>query len=309
MTFSKIAIVGAGAIGCYYGARLARAGQRVHFLMRGDLPAVRERGLRVSLPTESFELKPVKAHGSADELGPADLIIVGLKTTANGQIESLLRPLLHPQSTLLTLQNGLGSDELLAETFGAERVVGGLCFICVNRVAPGEILCIEPGSVAFGEFERPAGDRVRAISEMFSAAGVKSIVGDNLAQLRWRKLVWNVPFNGLSIAAGGLTTDRILADPALEFEVRGLMAEVIGAAAKLGFMLPDGLIDQQIAMTRPMGAYRPSSLIDYLEGREVEVESIWGEPLRRAKKAGAALPRLEALYARIKELTGKARQP
>ena len=136
---------------------------------------------------------------------------------------------------------------------------------------------------------------------------MKCSSSDNLAELQWKKLVWNVPFNGLSIAAGGITTDLILASAELEALVRLLMTEVIEAAAVLGHQIPRTLIEKQIASTRPMGAYRPSSLIDYLEGREVEVEAIWGEPLRRARQAGAAVPRLEMLYALLKRLTAVER--
>ena len=285
-----------------------RSGEAVRFLMRSDAEAVRRRGLRVTSPREEFALSPVAVCETAAEVGPVDLVIVGLKTTANDQIESLLRPLLHERTAILTLQNGLGADELLGALFGAERVLGGLCFICVNRTGPGEIFCLQPGSVSFGEFGRPAGEREHALAEMFSRAGVKTQVGDNLGELRWKKLVWNVPFNGLSIAAGGITTDRILADPRLEDQVRVLMAEVISAAAKLGFSIPQEMIEQQIQATRKMGAYRPSSLIDYLDGREVESESIWGEPLRRAQKAGASVPRMEALYATIRRLVGERKR-
>ena len=304
----KIAIIGPGAIGCYYGCRLANIGENVHFLMRSDLAAVQTSGrLRVKLPKEEIVVSAPQVHGSPEEIGPCDLVIIALKTTANRVFEDLIRPLLHEHTMILTLQNGLGSDEQLANLFGAERVLGGLCFICVNRTAPGEILCIEPGSVGFGEFGRPIGERLRKIVAMFERSGVKCSMGDNLAELRWKKLVWNVPFNGLSIAAGGITTDLILASPELENLVRALMAEIIEAAALLGYVIPRALIEKQITTTRPMGAYRPSSLIDYLEGREVEVESIWGEPLRRAQKVGAAVPRLEMLYALLKRLTSVRR--
>ncbi len=296
----KIAIVGSGAIGGYYGARLARVGEAVRFLMRRDLDDVRRRGLHVRVLDEEFWLPRVQVAASTAEIGPCDLVVIGLKTTANDQLPRLLPPLLHEHTVLLTLQNGLGGDEFLAAEFGAERVVGGLCFICVNRVAPGEIVCTAPGTLSLAEFGRPASDRVRDLAARFTSAGVKTHVGDDLAALRWRKLVWNVPFNGLAIARGGITTDRILADPQLEAEARALMHEVIEAAAALGFSLPESLVGQQIAATRPMGAYKPSSLIDYLEGREVEVESIWGEPVRRARAAGAAVPHMEALYAELR---------
>jgi 2-dehydropantoate 2-reductase len=300
----RIAIVGSGAIGCYYGCRLAYSGEDVHFLMRGDLAEVRAGGrMRITLPKEKIVVSAPQVHGSPAEIGPCDLVIVALKTTANATFENLIRPLLHERTAILTLQNGLGSDEQLAGLFGAERVLGGLCFICVNRTAPGEILCIEPGTVAFGEFGRAVSQRLRSVVTMFENAGVRCTTGDNLAELRWKKLVWNVPFNGLAIAAGGITTDLILASPELENLVRVLMAEIIDAAAKLGYTVPHSFIEKQISSTRPMGPYRPSSLIDYLDGREVEVESIWGEPLRRAQKAGASVPRLEMLYALLKQLT------
>jgi 2-dehydropantoate 2-reductase len=304
-TNPKIAIVGSGAIGGYYGCRLASAGADVRFLLRSDLEAVRASGrMRVQLPkAQEIVIPSPKIYGTPEEIGPCDLVIIALKTTANGVFEKLIRPLLKNDTMLLTLQNGLGSDEQLASLFGAERVLGGLCFICVNRTAPGEILCIEPGAVAFGEFGRPIGERLCALVALFERSGVKCSASDNLAELRWKKLVWNVPFNGLAIAAGGITTDKILASAELESQVHALMTEVVEAAAKFGYVIPQAFIEKQISSTRPMGPYRPSSLIDYLDGREVEVESIWGEPLRRAQQAGAAVPRLEMLYALLKKLT------
>lgn len=303
--FANIVVVGSGAVGCYYGARLRRSGEDVGFVMRRDLAVVRERGLRVRVredgKDEEVVLTNVRCAAAPEELGPADLVVVALKTTANGELEALVGPLLHERTTILTLQNGLGSDELLASLFGAERVVGGLCFVCVNRIGPGVVHCTQPGSLSLAEFGRPAGERVQALAVMFERAGVRCVVGDSLEELRWRKLVWNVPFNGLAIAAGCLTTDRILADPRLEAEVRALMGEVVAAAAAIGHRIPAGFLDSQIAMTRPMGAYRPSSLIDFEEGREVEVESIWGEAVRRARRAGADVPRMEALYAALCE--------
>ena len=305
-TNPKIAIVGSGAIGTYYGCLLANTGADVHFLLRSDLEAVRAKGsLRLQTPKGEIVVAAPKIYGTTEEIGPCDLVIIALKTTANGVFEKLIRPLLKDDTAILTLQNGLGSDEQLAALFGAERVLGGLCFICVNRTAPGEILCIEPGALAFGEFGRPISERLRAIVALFERSGVKCSASDNLAELRWKKLVWNVPFNGLAIAAGGITTDKILASPELENQVRALMTEVIEAAAKFGYVIPQAFIEKQISSTRPMGPYRPSSLIDFLEGREVEVESIWGEPLRRAKAAGIAMPRLETLYATLKKLTSK----
>src|SRR5690606_2345885 len=156
--------------------------------------------------------------------------------------------------------------------------------IAVNRVGPGELLGFKtPGSITLGEYGRPAGSRARAIAAQFEQAGVPCAAVDCLEEARWRKLAWHMPFNGPAIAAGGLPTDRILADPRLAAEVRALMAEVVQAAAARGIRIPDDFVQGQIDVTGPMGAYKPSSAIDFLAKKPVEVEAIWGEPLRRAQ--------------------------
>jgi 2-dehydropantoate 2-reductase len=158
--------------------------------------------------------------------------------------------------------------------------------------------------LTLGEFGRPVLDRTRVLAALFTGAGVDCRPVDSLAEARWRKLVWNIPFNGLTLAHQ-ITVQDIMADPARRAEVRGLMDEVAGAARRLGFTVPEEFIQAQIEVSRPMGAYRPSSLVDYLAGREVEIEPIWGEPLRRAQAAGVAMPRLARLYAQLKEVTAR----
>jgi 2-dehydropantoate 2-reductase len=295
-----IAIVGSGAIGLYYGARLARGGARVRFLMRGDLAAVRARGsVVVHEDGSTFELRPVEAFGHSDELGAVDLAIVTLKTTANAELATLLHPLIGPGTHVLTLQNGLGADERIAEIVGAERVLGGLAFIASTRTGPGEVTCYHPGSITLGEFGRPVSDRTRALANQFTDAGITMNLVDELLAARWRKLVWNIPFNGLAVTSNA-TTDYLCANPALAAEVRALMCEVQAASAAFGFPIPDEFLRQMFDVTPPMGAYQPSSLVDYRAGREVEVEAIWGEPLRRAQARGVAVPRLAALYKTLK---------
>lgn len=303
--FQRIAIVGAGSMGLYFGGRLALGGADVQFLMRSDLDAVRQRGGAIKLHEKNGtkKIEKISAFAHPSEIGPVDLVIVTLKTTANNELSRLLPPLLGPHTTILTLQNGLGSDEELATLFGAERVIGGLASIASTRIAPGEVRCFHVGSVLLGEFGRAPIERTHKLAERMQKAGFSNArVVDNLTDARWRKLVWNVPFNGLTIAAG-VTTDHLCADPLLANEVRALMVEVQSAAAQLGHNIPDEFLQQQFDITPPMGAYQPSSLVDFLAKREVEVESIWGEPLRRATAAGAQVPKLELLYALLKTLT------
>ena len=128
---------------------------------------------------------------------------------------------------------------------------------------------------------------------------------EDLALERWRKLVWNIPFNGLTIAAGGIDVARLLADPGLNHLAEQLMREVIGIASMLGHEIPASFVDDLMAKTRNMGSYRPSSLVDFLEGREVEVEAIWGEPYRQGVTSGADSGRLETLYRLIHALASE----
>jgi 2-dehydropantoate 2-reductase len=300
----KFAVVGAGAIGQYYGARLQRAGHEVALLVRGDREALRGRGaITVREKAGEFTVAPLVVAGTTTEIGLVDVVLVTLKATANGLLAEALPRLLGPGTAVVTLQNGLGHEEGLAELVGADRVLGGLCFIGVNRTAPGELQGFHtPGSMTLGEYGRPAGERCRTIAGAFQAAGVKCLAVDDLHAARWRKLIWNIPFNGLTVAAGGVPTDVICADPALAAEARALMDEVAAAAAAHGVCIPEKFIAGQMEVTPPMGPYKPSSLVDYLAGREVEVEPIWGEPLRRARAAGVATPRLALLYALLRRL-------
>ncbi|PYI84161.1 MAG: hypothetical protein DMF09_09145 [Verrucomicrobia bacterium] len=146
---------------------------------------------------------------------------------------------------------------------------------------------------------------------MFATCGINCSVTDDLALERWRKLVWNIPFNGLSILAGGISTAEILADDSLRRATLVLMDEVIDTANKCGYALDKTVAEEHIKRTETLGAYKPSSLFDWENGKPLEIEAIWGEPLRRAAAAGANTPRLEIIYALLKSLDARrdARQP
>lgn len=297
----RIAIVGAGAIGSFYGAKLARAGSDVHFLLRSNLETVRRAGICVRGKDEDFRLAEVQAYGNTAEIGPCDLVLVALKTTSNAALVDLIPPLLHPRTMLLTLQNGLGNEAFLAKHFGAERVLGGLCFVCLNHVAPGVIEHYDIGRVTIGEYRGAPHPRTHEVVGLFTHAGVNCAAVENLALERWRKLVWNIPFNGLAVTAG-VATDAILNDPELHCIALDLMHEVINAANRCGIALPHAEAEVQMQRTHSLGAYKPSTLIDFEAGRPLEIEAIWGEPLRLARAADIETPRLEELYERLRRM-------
>jgi len=319
----KIAVVGCGALGSFYGALLCRAGHETHFLLRSDYNAVRERGVNIRSVSGDFHVRPISTRDPR-EIGPSDLVLIALKTTANAALPVLLPPLVGSQTAVLTLQNGLGNEAAVAALVGKEKTLGGLCFVCLNRVAPGEILHVAHGAVVMGEFGRAPLPRTRDIAQTIAASGVPCSVAENLEAAHWEKLVWNIPFNGLGVAGAAgfdaveqgrvipgrklgpcLTTDLLLDKSRWEKLVRELMMETIRAAHGLGLAVPDSAADRQIERTRDMGAYKASTLIDFERGQELELESLFLEPLRQARKAGVDCPRLAALCAVLQELRVK----
>ena len=185
---------------------------------------------------------------------------------------------------------------------GAERVLGGLCFIALNRSSRTEIERYAYGHIVLGEFDRPSQPRTRKVAAEFTRAAVTCTVVDDLALERWRKLIWNIPLNGLSILGGGIDTAAIIGDKDLRQAMLGLMDEVIAAAQKCGHPLPSDAWREHVKRTETMGAYKPSTLQDWEAGRPLEIEPIWGEPLRRAVAAGGQMPRTEMIYAVLKKL-------
>ncbi len=306
-TFKRVAIVGSGAIGLYYGGRLAEAGEDVSFLVRSDYDSLMTNGLQVTSIHGDFHLPQINARRTPQEIGPVDLVIVAWKATANDQLATILPPLLHAGTQVLTLQNGLGNCERIAEIVGPERVLGGLCFVCINRTAAGQVEHSGGGRMTLGEWLPDSQGRLLELVKRFKAANIPAVGVDHLVKSQWEKLVWNIPFNGLSVAEGGVTTDVLLSSQKLEQELRALMVEVIAGARGLGLDLADELISYNIDRTYPMGSYRTSSMIDFVEGRELEVEPIWGEPLRRAMAAGVEMPHTAALLQRIRERLSGAR--
>ena len=298
----RIGVIGSGAIGSYYGAKLVHGRSDVHFLMRGNLSEVRHAGIYVRGSGENFRVPNVNAYNSTDEIGLCDLVLIAVKATSNRDLVDLIPPLLHQETMLLTLQNGLGNEEFLAEHFGPERVLGGLCFIALKRISSVQVERFAHGDVVIGEHVHAPQPRAHQVAAEFQRAGIKCEVTDNLARERWRKLVWNIPFNGLSILAGGIDTAAIIRDERLRKLTLELMAEVIGAANKCGYALPSDSWRELMQRSETMGAFKPSTLLDWQAGKPLEVEAIWGEPLRRARAAGSDMPRTDMLHALLTKL-------
>jgi 2-dehydropantoate 2-reductase len=297
----RIGIIGAGALGSYFGIRLALAGERVGFLLRSDYEAVRDGGFRLELADGTVEvLEAPDLYRDVADMGRLDWVLIALKTTRNELFPSLLGPLVGPGTVLLTVQNGIGNVEALQALFPDNPVIAGLCQIGVNREGPGRIRSFVPGDgfVQVGaEDESPGRDYLDACQGMLEAAGIRVRRASSLGEALWRKLMWNVPFNGLTVAIGGKGTDAICGDPRLREAARALMEEIRLAANALGYPIEPEYTDKLMGFTDKLGAYKASSVLDWLAGRPLEVEAIFRKPLEAGQEAGVTMPHLASLEA------------
>ena len=309
------AIIGAGAIGGYYGARLQQGGCDVHFLLHSDYEVVRDRGITVESIGGDFTLPDVSAYNNPKNLPPVDVAIVALKTTNNALLTKLLPPL-KPNGAVLSLQNGLGVEadivqRLKETTDSVPTVLGGLCFICSNKVGDGHIRHMAYGDVLLGAHNdqnqpSPPTLLMESIAADFTRAGLSIDLTADLPMARWKKLVWNVPYNGLSVVLDA-TTEEMMKDEGVRSLITTLMQEVVTVANAWGQKvspnrprsLPEETIAQMLSHTEQMVPYRTSMKIDYDEKRPLEIEAIVGNPIRTAQKLRILVPAMTVLQQQL----------
>jgi 2-dehydropantoate 2-reductase len=289
----RYVVVGCGAVGGLYGARLAAAGFDVTFVARSDLAALRAEGLRLDSVDGDVVLPPgsFAAVGSVAEAGIADVVVLAVKTT----VEVDVRDAIGPGTTLAVFQNGLGVEAAAdAASPGAAAVVGGMCFVCSAKAGPAHVRHADYGAVTLAP-ARGGLEAAEGVAADLRGAGVEAAAVDDLATARWRKLLWNVPFNGLT-AVLGVGTDELLESPSGRSLVVDVMEEVVAGAVACGASLSPGDVADMVQRTEAMVPYRTSMALDVDAGRPLEHEAIYGAPVRAARDAGVAMPRVEALY-------------
>jgi 2-dehydropantoate 2-reductase len=232
---------------------------------------------------------------------------VAVKATANravlGELARHADRLLGPAGAVLLVQNGIGAEPGYATAAGGREVLGGLAFLCAQRNGPCSIEHLDFGALTVAAHtpdERPAGvsERMRQVAADLAGAGIPCVLDEDLIRARWRKLMWNVPFNPLSVILDA-TTDALVADPGSLAVIRTLMAEVASVAAAEGHPLPEGLADELLAATAAMTPYATSMKLDADAGRPLEVDVMLAEPLRRASRVGAAMPSVAVLHGQL----------
>ena len=328
----RYGIIGAGAIGGFYGAKLARAGQEVHFLLRSDYEYVKQHGLQVDSCDGSFHLTDVNAYLSTEDMPKCDVVLVCLKSVNNGKLQTLLPPLLHDKAaskreqsdaridsaereqarpkvkTLVVLiQNGIGVEEDVQKMFPDVQLAAGLAFICSAKTEPGRVNHQCYGSINLANYSCKDEALMQAVVDEFRQAGIETGLVE-YHEARWKKAVWNMPFNGMTVALH-TQTDLLLKNKATRQLIREQMMEVVSAAQHLGVKnLDESFVDKMIATTDAMTPYSPSMRLDYDFHRRMEIYYLYTRPLEIAREADCPMPKLEMLEAELQFLETDGRE-
>ena len=307
----KIAVLGSGAVGGYYGAKLARAGHEVTFIARGaHLEAIRQRGLQIKSPALGDFVVHARAEQDTGAVGPVDLVLVAIKAYDNASALPLIAPMLGPSTAVLTVQNGVDSAEEVAAVVGGDRVLGGTTYIATALAAPGVIeqtgthRRIVFGEV-FGDLPRIS-DRARSVHEALAGADIRAeVVGDGRVPI-WEKFIFLVSLAGFT-GATRLSIGPVWSDPFIRQQFLDGCREIEALARAESVPVAADRIQQIEAYVAGIpGAMRSSLLIDLSQGKKIEVEALQGSVVRRAARAGVPVPIMSTLYAVLKPFAAGA---
>ena len=267
------AVIGTGALGGYYGGMLAKGGRRVCFQVRTGFELVKSQGLIVESCDGDFTLPNAEIYAKTDDMPKADVVLVCLKTTANHLLKGMLKPILKEGTLVILVQNGLLFEEELSEELPGVPVAGASAFICSFKVAPGHIKHCDFGHISFALLSKSeaALSLIEKVKDDFTACGVEASVEADLPTLRWRKLVWNIPYNGMTVVMD-TSTDKLMQNPESRKLIRDLMLETQQGAAACGVKIESDFIEKMLTYTDSMVPYAPSMKLDYDAKRPMEIK-------------------------------------
>ena len=294
----RIAVYGAGALGAYFGGLLARAGADVHLIARGaQLEALRAGPLRVESTNGDFET-PIATTGDPADVGPCDAVLLCVKTYHVDEVAPTLAPLLHDDTALVPLQNGIAHLDTLASALGEEHVLGGAAYVFATVTEPGLVVhSAGPGAIVFGELDGCLSERAQRLEAALSAAGIGAELVGNIQRRMWSKFALICAQAGMTAAARVPVGALRSSEPAWAM-FRRLLDEVEQLARAEGVELEPDAVDSVIEFVTDLAPATTSSLYnDLVAGRQTELEALHGVVVERARRHGLAVPANEAVYA------------
>ena len=305
----RIAVFGTGGVGGFFGGRLARSGEDVTFIARGEhLRAIKAKGLTVDSTSGSFVVFPAHASDDVSEVGEVDLVIVGVKAWQVPEAARTMKPLVGPGTTVLPLQNGVDAASQLVDELGPDNVIGGLCRIVSFVVQPGHIkhAGFTP-SIVIGELDNRRTDRITRIEQLFKRAGLDITVASDIHAALWTKFLFIASFSGIGAIADA-PAGVLRSDPKWRAQMLKAMEEIYGLALARGIKLPSDSIDKVMASVDSLPEDATSSMQrDIAAGKPSELESQNGAVVRLARESGIEVPTHTLIYETLRPLEQKAR--
>jgi 2-dehydropantoate 2-reductase len=292
----KVVVVGAGAVGGFFGGLLHKAGEEVSFLARGKhLQAMKNNGLSIKSELSTFTVN-AQFTDQYDDISTADLVLLTVKSTETKRTIEKIKPYIRKKdSYILTLQNGVDNEEILSEHFGVEKVLTGSAYLSSEIEKPGYVLQQGKHAVIIGKLHESQHDIVKEVNSVFQNANINSLLSDNIMRRKWEKLLWNVTFNPLS-AVAETTVGEILADQHLKSIADNVITEAINIAEKTGITFQDDIVKRVFADAHSVKEHKTSMLQDKLKGKPMEIESLCGFFVHKGKELGVDVPVLGTLY-------------
>ncbi len=304
----KILLVGPGAVGVYFVGRIAKTNPNcdVTVLARSEYEFVKEHGYKITSFNGSFNWKPKMIQDIKEYQDEADFIFITTKVLPQADVISLIKPVVTPKTVLVLIQNGLNIEKPIKAAFPNNRILSTVAYIGISRIGVGTIKHTGGGELSCGEYPpQKADELLEGLKVLFDNAKVKFNILDDIEQMRWQKLLWNLPFNSLSVICGGVDTQVLIQDEKIYALIWKIMREIQQVAKLCGHELPLAMLERNMQFTKEFPPYKTSMLIDYENGRKMEVEAIVGSVLQIAREKYITLSCIETIYATLSMINSK----
>jgi 2-dehydropantoate 2-reductase len=304
----RIAVMGAGAVGAYFGAKLAAAGHDLVFIARGKhLEAMRGAGLSVNSPGGNLHVERARFTADARDAGDVDLILFCVKSYDTETAAEHLAPIIAERTTILSLQNGIDNPEKIARRWGDERTLAGVVYVGAQLASPGFVTHSAGGKIIFGPSTGAIGENAKLVEKTLSAAGIPCEISSDIQKVQWTKLLWNAPFCAVSCLTRANVKQIVESEPLTRL-VLDCMSEVQAAARIRGIDLPDKLCQEALTFSKGLGSFKPSMLQDLEAGKPLEVDAFNGIVVKLLHQIGKTAPTNQSFYALLKYLDQRQRE-
>jgi len=302
----SILLIGTGAVGSYYSGKLWQAGARISAVCRSDYSVIKKNGITVKSILGDFNFMPDEVIKDINDYSLVpDYIMVATKVLPEINITDMIAPRVGKNTSIILLQNGINIEKPVADVFPDNEIISALAFICVSREQPGMVHHQDYGRLVIGHYPSGTSEKTSLLNELFVKSGVQCQLDTDIITARWKKLIWNAPFNPMSVLAGGANTQEMMGSEASLVLARKIMEEVVQLAEATGHHIPRAFITKNLDDTAVMTPYKTSMLLDYENKRPMEVEAILGNALRIAKEKNISVPHIESLYGLLSLINSK----